>query len=51
MLILAFEQTSDFIEDNNCLEIKNKQYLAKEINKLFQDKKIPDELKPKDMSR
>ncbi len=51
MLILAFEKTSEFIEDNNYWEIKNQQYLAIEINKLFQDKKIPDELQPKDMSR
>ena len=51
MLILAFEQTSEFIADNNYPEIKNKQYLVKEINKLFQDKKVPDELEPKDMSR
>ncbi|NER03343.1 MAG: hypothetical protein F6K17_12340 [Okeania sp. SIO3C4] len=51
MLILAFEKTSEVIEDNSYQEIKNKQYLAKEINKLFQDQKIPDELKPKDISR
>ncbi|MEB3342164.1 hypothetical protein [Okeania sp.] len=51
MLILAFEKTSEFIENNDYLEIKNKQFLVAEINKLFQTKKIPDELKPKDMSR
>ncbi|NET45285.1 hypothetical protein [Okeania sp. SIO2B3] len=39
------------IENNDYPEVKNKQYLVKEINKLFQDKKIPDELQPKDMSR
>lgn len=51
MLILAFEQTSEFIENNDYTEIKIKQKLATEINKLFQNGKIPDELKPKDMSR
>ena len=51
MLILAFEQTSEFIEDNSYPEIKIKQYLASEMNKLFQNNKIPDELQPKDMSR
>ena len=51
MLILAFEQTSEFIENNDYTEIKIKQNLAIEINKLFQNGKIPDELQPKDMSR
>lgn len=50
MLILAFEQTSEFIEDNDYTEIQIKQNLATEINKLFQNRKIPDELQPKDMS-
>ena len=51
MLILAFEQTSTFIKDNNYPEIKIKSDLASQINKLFKDGKIHDELKPKDMSR
>jgi hypothetical protein len=51
MLILAFEQTSVFIQENDYAEIKTKRYLATEINKLFENGKIPDELKPKDMSR
>jgi ppGpp synthetase/RelA/SpoT-type nucleotidyltranferase len=50
-LILAFEETSGFIKDNDYPEIKIKRYLATETNKLFQSGKIPDELKPKDMSR
>jgi ppGpp synthetase/RelA/SpoT-type nucleotidyltranferase len=51
MLILAFEQTSEFIETNDYTEIKIKQNIATEINQLFQTGKLPDELKPKDMSR
>lgn len=51
MLILAFDRTSEFIENNDYPEIKIKRYLATETNKLFQSGKIPDELKPKDMSR
>jgi ppGpp synthetase/RelA/SpoT-type nucleotidyltranferase len=51
MLILAFEKTSEFIQNNNYNEIKIKHNLATEINKLFETKKIPDELEPKDMSR
>lgn len=50
-LILAFEETSGFIKDNDYPEIKIKRYLATETNKLFQSRKIPDELKPKDISR
>jgi ppGpp synthetase/RelA/SpoT-type nucleotidyltranferase len=50
-LILAFEETSSFIQDNDYPEIKIKRYLATETNKLFQSGKSPDELKPKDMSR
>lgn len=49
-LILAFQETSAFIEDNDYSEIKIKRQLATEINKLF-DNRIPDELRPKDMSR
>lgn len=52
MLILAFEQTSEFIQKNDFNEIKTKCYIATEINnELFAKGKIPDELKPKDMSR
>ena len=51
MLILAFEQTSSIIEENEFPEIKIKNKLAKEINILFQNGKLPEELKPKDMSR
>jgi ppGpp synthetase/RelA/SpoT-type nucleotidyltranferase len=50
-LILAFEQTSQVIQDNHYPEIKIKQDLATEINKLFKSNKIPSELQPKDMSR
>lgn len=49
-LIMAFQETSGFIEDNDYSEIKRKRQLATEINKLFANK-IPDELRPKDMSR
>lgn len=51
MLILAFETTFEFIEDNNYDDIRIKRKLANEINKLFDNGKIPEELKPKDMSR
>ena len=55
MFILAFEQNSEFIQNNDYRETKIKSFLASEINKLFENKnnknKIPDELKPKDMSR
>ncbi|MUG94172.1 hypothetical protein F7734_17975 [Scytonema sp. UIC 10036] len=50
-LILAFEQTSDIILESNDADIKIKRKLAVEINKLFQNGKIPDELQPKDMNR
>ncbi|MCP2727575.1 hypothetical protein [Limnofasciculus baicalensis] len=50
-LILAFEQTSMVIEDNDYSEIKIKRHLATEIKKLFDNRKIPDELQPKDMNR
>lgn len=51
MLILAFEQTSAFVKDNNYPEIRIKRDLANDINKLFKEGKIHDELIPKDMSR
>ncbi|MDZ8033011.1 hypothetical protein [Nostoc sp. DedSLP04] len=50
-LILAFEQTSLLIEENNYPDIKIKRKLASEINKLFKNGKIPEELQPKDMNR
>lgn len=50
-LILAFEQTSLIIQDNNYYDIKIKCKLSSEINKLFEDGKIPNELQPKDMNR
>ena len=51
MLILAFEQTSEFIQDNNYSEIRLKRHISTEVNKLFENDKIPNELLPKDMSR
>ncbi|MGL5941240.1 MAG: hypothetical protein ACRC2S_12740 [Waterburya sp.] len=45
MLILAFEQTSEFIENNNYSEIKIKQNLVTEVNKLFRSNKLPNVLK------
>jgi ppGpp synthetase/RelA/SpoT-type nucleotidyltranferase len=51
MLILAFEKTSEFIEDNDYSEIKLKRYISIEVSKLFEKGIIPMELKPKDMSR
>ncbi len=50
-LILAFEETSLIIQENNYPDIKNKRKLADEINNLFDNGKIPDELRPKDMNR
>ena len=50
-LILAFEQTSAIIQENDYPEIKIKNKLAREIKNLFETGKIPDELKPKDMNR
>lgn len=51
MLILAFEKTSEFIQDNDYGEIKFKRYISNEVGKLFDTDKIPDELRPKDMNR
>jgi len=50
-LILAFEQTSLIIQENSYPDIKIKRKLASEINKLFKNGKIPEELQPKDMNR
>jgi hypothetical protein len=51
MLILSFEEVSKTIEKNNYPEIQIKQTIEKEINKLFENNKLPNELAPKDMSR
>jgi ppGpp synthetase/RelA/SpoT-type nucleotidyltranferase len=50
-LILAFEQTSLIIKENDYSEIKIKHKLASRINELFKTRKLPDELQPKDMTR
>ena len=50
-LILAFEQAFQIIEKNDYSEIKIKHRFASEINELFKKEKLPDELKPKDMTR
>ncbi|MDD1418844.1 hypothetical protein MEO40_06775 [Dolichospermum sp. ST_sed1] len=50
-LILAFEQTSAIIQENDYPEIKIKNKLAREIKNLFEIGKLPNELKPKDMNR
>jgi ppGpp synthetase/RelA/SpoT-type nucleotidyltranferase len=50
-LILSFEQISNIIDNNNYAEIKIKNRLAKEIKKLFENGRLPDELRPKDMNR
>ncbi|MGB3532826.1 MAG: hypothetical protein WBA13_04845 [Microcoleaceae cyanobacterium] len=51
MLILSFEEVSKTIGTNNYPEIQTKQTIEKEINKLFDNNKLSDELAPKDMSR
>lgn len=48
---MAFEQTSVIIQENNYSDRKIKRKLASEINQLFKNGKIPDELQPKDMNR
>lgn len=50
-LILAFEETAKVIQDNDYYEIKIKKFLADSITKLFKNKKLPEELRPKDMTR
>ncbi|PIG93705.1 hypothetical protein [Gloeocapsopsis sp. IPPAS B-1203] len=50
-LILAFEKTSLIIQENSFSDIKIKRQLACEINKLFEQGNIPDELQPKDTNR
>lgn len=51
MLILAFDQASSIIDESDYPEIKHKRQLAKLTNELFAQNKIPEELKPKDMTR
>jgi ppGpp synthetase/RelA/SpoT-type nucleotidyltranferase len=50
-LILAFEEAYPKIQGNDYPEIKRKCKLATETQKLFDQGKIPQELKPKDMTR
>ncbi|TAE94117.1 MAG: hypothetical protein EAZ78_28555, partial [Oscillatoriales cyanobacterium] len=50
-MILAFEQISPFIQESEYPEIKKKRQLAIATQELFQREKIPEELKPKDMTR
>lgn len=50
-LILAFEQNSHVIKESDYSDIKIKRKLASEINQLFENNKISDELQPKDMNR
>lgn len=51
MLIIAFDQASSMINESDYPEIKNQQKLAKLTKDLFEQNKIPEELKPKDMTR
>ena len=50
-LILAFEQTSSIIQENDYPDLKMKRKLGQSIEQLFKDGQIPDELKPKDLNR
>lgn len=50
-LILAFEQTSSIIQENEYSDLKTKRKLGESIEKLFRNSQIPDELKPKDLNR
>jgi ppGpp synthetase/RelA/SpoT-type nucleotidyltranferase len=50
-LILAFEQVSNTIQESEDPEIKRKRQLAAATQELFDQAKIPQELKPKDMTR
>ncbi|NER99724.1 MAG: hypothetical protein F6J86_38940 [Symploca sp. SIO1B1] len=51
MLILAFEQVSPSIQGSDYPEIKKKRKIATITQQLFDQGKIPPELKPKDMTR
>jgi ppGpp synthetase/RelA/SpoT-type nucleotidyltranferase len=50
-LILAFDQVSETIHESEDPEIKRKCQLAVATQSLFDQEKIPQELKPKDMTR
>lgn len=50
-LILAFEEVSAVIQESPYPELKKKIQIAKLTQQLFEQKKIPEELQPKDMSR
>ena len=50
-LILAFDQVSETIQESEDSEIKRKCQLAVATQSLFDQEKIPQELKPKDMTR
>jgi ppGpp synthetase/RelA/SpoT-type nucleotidyltranferase len=50
-MILAFEQISPAIQESEDPETKKKRQLAIATQELFQREKIPEELKPKDMTR
>lgn len=50
-MILAFEQISPAIQESDYPEIKRKCQIAVATQELFKLEKIPEELKPKDMTR
>lgn len=50
-MILAFEQISPAIQESDYPEIKRKCQIAIATQELFKLEKIPEELKPKDMTR
>jgi ppGpp synthetase/RelA/SpoT-type nucleotidyltranferase len=50
-MILAFEQISPAIQESDYPEIKRKCQIAAATLELFERNKIPEELKPKDMTR
>jgi len=50
-MILAFEQISSAIQESDYPEIKRKCQIAVATLELFERNKIPEELKPKDMTR
>jgi ppGpp synthetase/RelA/SpoT-type nucleotidyltranferase len=50
-MILAFEQISPAIQESDYPEIKRKCQIAAATLELFELNKIPEELKPKDMTR
>ncbi|MBD1835013.1 hypothetical protein H6F61_20525 [Cyanobacteria bacterium FACHB-472] len=50
-LIMAFEQVSPTIQENDYPEIKKKRQIAIATQQLFTEKKLPQELQPKDMTR